>query len=236
MSGRTAVVTPWGIARPADGRRPVCLEVQLTVPALDEAKTWWTGSPAILTVGCVAIELRPLAAADAAAHCAGEDEETVRWLTGGYGDVEGTTAYFEGLAHNAAAGVGKRGLGVWMSGRLCGYIDYDPDNADGIEPQDVSISYAVHPWARGQGVAVEAVRLICTVMRENDVGTRAVIRVEPENKASVRVAEKSGFRYIRDFPSTTDTQADGTPITLSLYLRDLETTRSWRRPDKPEAS
>jgi RimJ/RimL family protein N-acetyltransferase len=169
----------------------------------------------------VAIELRPLTAADAAAHCAGEDELTVRWLTGGYGDLEGTVEYFDWLAENADARVGKRGLGVWMSGRLCGYIDYDPENDDGIDSEDVSISYAVHPWARGQGVAVEAVRLICDVIRTNQIGTRAAIRVEPENSASVRVAEKSGFRYVRDFPSTTDTHADGTSTTLSLYLLDL---------------
>ncbi len=99
----------------------------------------------------MAIELRPLTAADAAAHCAGEDELTVRWLTGGYGDLEGTVEYFDWLAENADARVGKRGLGVWMSGRLCGYIDYDPENDDGIDSEDVSISYAVHPWARGQG-------------------------------------------------------------------------------------
>lgn len=169
----------------------------------------------------MAIELRPLTAADAAAHCAGEDELTVRWLTGGYGDVEGTIEYFDWLKGNADAGVGKRGLGVWMSGRLCGYIDYDPDNHDGIEPEDVAISYAVHPWARGQAVAVEAVRLICDVIRMNHVGKRAAIRAEPENTASVRVAEKSGFRYVRDFPSSMDTQTDGTPTTLSLYLSDL---------------
>jgi len=74
---------------------------------------------------------------------------------------------------------------------------------------------------RPQGVAVEAVRLICDVIRTNQIGTRAAIRVEPENSASVRVAEKSGFRYVRDFPSTTDTHADGTSTTLSLYLLDL---------------
>lgn len=145
----------------------------------------------------------------------------MRWLTGGYGDVEGTMEYFDRLAENAEAGVGKRGFGVWMSGRLCGYVDYDPQNDDGIDPEDVSISYTVHPWARGQGVAVEAVRLVCDVLRTNRIGTRAAIRVEPENSASVRVAEKSGFRYVRDFPSTTDTLADGTPTTLSLYLLDL---------------
>ncbi|NUR69225.1 MAG: GNAT family N-acetyltransferase [Hamadaea sp.] len=167
------------------------------------------------------IELRPLTAADAEAHCAGEDALTVRWLTGGYGDVDGTIEYFKWLATNAAAGTGKRGFGIWKPGRLCGYVDYDPDLDDGIEPQDVALSYAVHPWARGQGVAVEAVRLVCEVLLADGIGTRAAIRVEPENSASVRVAQKAGFRYIRDFSSNRDAHPDGTPVTFSLYLLDL---------------
>jgi RimJ/RimL family protein N-acetyltransferase len=97
----------------------------------------------------------------------------------------------------------------------------DPDAGDGLEVGDVNVSYAVHPWARGRGVAVEAIRLICEFVRANDIGTRAAIRVDPENTASVRVAHKSGFTYVRDFVSSTDTHDDGTPVTLSLYLLGL---------------
>lgn len=172
-------------------------------------------------VGLVTIELRPLTAADAPAHCAGQDEFTVRWLAGLPGDVDTTVRLFQRFAENAAAGTGKRGLGIWMSGRLCGYIHYDPDNADGIEAQDVSLAYAVHPWARGHGVAVEAVRMICEFLRAHGIGTRAAIRVDPENIASVRVANKAGFRYVRDFPSSKHTNGDGSPRTLSLYVLDL---------------
>ena len=173
------------------------------------------------TVGAVTIELRLLIRADVAGHCAGEDEQTVRWLTGGYGTAEGTAAYFDWLAGNAAAGQGKRGFGVWLDGRLAGYVDCDPDVGDGLEAGEVNVSYAVHPWARGRGVAVEAVRLICAFVRANHIGTRAAIRVDPDNQASVRVARKSGFSYVRDFDSSTDTHGDGTPVTLSLYLLDL---------------
>jgi RimJ/RimL family protein N-acetyltransferase len=169
----------------------------------------------------VTIELRPLTRADAAAHCAGEDEETVRWLTGGHSTVEGTAAYFDWLAGNAAAGQGKRGFGVWLDGCLAGYVDCDPDLADGLEADDVNLSYAVHQRARGRGVAVEAVRLICAFVRANQLGGRAAIRVDPDNEASVRVARKCGFAYVRDHSSTTDTHADGTPVTLSLYLLPL---------------
>lgn len=169
----------------------------------------------------MSVELRPLTHADAAAHCAGEDAETVRWLTGGYGTIDGTRAYFDLLARNAAAGRGKRGFGVWLHDRLAGYVDCDPDNADGLTPGDVNITYAVHPWARDRGVAREAVRLICEYIYANGIGGRAAIRVDPDNRASVGVARASGFAYRGNFVSSTDTNPDGNPATLSLYVRDL---------------
>lgn len=167
------------------------------------------------------VELRTLEHEHAEAHCAGEDELTVRWLSGDFGTIEGTRAYFDTLAENAAASRGKRGFGVWLDRRLAGYVDCDPDNADGLKPEEVNISYSVHPWARGRGVALEAIRLICDYIRQGEIGSRAAIRVEPENTASIRVAEKSGFRFVRTFASTTDTHDDGTPITLALYVLDL---------------
>ncbi len=169
----------------------------------------------------MSVELRPLTATDAEAHCAGEDELTVRWLTGGHGTVEETIEHFDRLAANAAAGVGKRGYGVWVDGRLGGYVDFDPDLRDGIRRDDVNISYCVHPWARGRGVAVDAVRLVCAVLRSDEIGSRVAIRADPENAASRRVAEKAGFRHVRDFVSGTDRHPDGTPVTLSLFLLDL---------------
>lgn len=165
--------------------------------------------------------LRQLEHADADAHCAGEDQQTIRWHTGGRGTVEGTKAHFDRLADNARAGTGKRGFGVWVDERLAGYVDTDPDNADGLLPSDVNISYSVHPWARGNGVAVEAVSLICEFIRGQTLGRRAVIRVEPENTASVRVAQKAGFTYSNDFSCGTDTHPAGTAVTFSLYVLDL---------------
>jgi RimJ/RimL family protein N-acetyltransferase len=167
------------------------------------------------------ITLRALTHQDVEAHNAGEDEHAVRWFTGGYGTVESTTVHFDRLADNARAGCGKRGFGVCLDGRLAGYVDCDPDAGDGLEPGDVNISYAVHPWARGRGVAGEAVRLMCEYMRKHRIGTRAAIRVDPDNHASVRVAEKSGFIYVHDFTSGTDEQPDGTPVTMRLYVHDM---------------
>lgn len=167
------------------------------------------------------VELRPFTAADAAAHDAGEDELTVRWLNGAPATPGSTLAYVEQLAAGARSGRAKRAFGIWVDGRLGGYLDHDLDLADGIEPDDVNLSYAVHPWARGRGVAVAAVRLACNQLRAEGVGRRAAIRVEPANVASVRVAEKAGFRFVREFVSSTDRGPDGSPVTMRLYVRDL---------------
>jgi RimJ/RimL family protein N-acetyltransferase len=59
---------------------------------------------------------------------------------------------------------------------------------------------------------------MCRFIQVNELGLRAAIRVEPENAASVRVAEKCGFTYVRDFASG----SDGMPTTMSLYLQSYE--------------
>lgn len=169
----------------------------------------------------VVTTLRRLEHSDVEAHCAGEDEQTIRWHTGGRGTLEATKAHFDWLARNARAGTGKQGFGVWVDDRLAGYVDANPDDDDGLLPSDVNISYSVHPWARGRGVAVEAVTLICAFIRDRDLGQRAAIKVEPENTASVRVARRAGFGYSNDFVSGTDTHADGTAVTFSLYVLNL---------------
>jgi RimJ/RimL family protein N-acetyltransferase len=169
----------------------------------------------------VRISLRALTHSDVEAHNAGEDDQTIRWLSGARGTVETTTDWFDHLAANALAGRGVRGFGICLDDRLAGYADCNPDLGDGLDLGDVNISYAVHPWARGRGAAPEAVKLICAFISDNNLGTRAALRIEPENHASVRVAEKTGFVFVREFTSTTDKSPDGTPTTLRLYVHAL---------------
>ena len=171
------------------------------------------------------VELRALTPADAEAHHAGEDEATVRWLSGGRSTLEGTRQYLEHLAASGRSGTGKQAFGVDLDGRLAGYVDYDPDvephdvAGHTIGPGDVSLAYAVHPWARGRGVAVEAVRLLCDRLRAEGIGGRAFIKVEPENTASVRVAQKVGFRYLGEVEQF---EAHlGHPVLFGVHVLDL---------------
>lgn len=86
------------------------------------------------------IELRAFTDADIKAHNAGEDDETVRWLTGRAGTVDSTRRHFARLAENASLGAGKRGFAIWLDDQLAGYIDFDPETNDLPAAGDVNIS------------------------------------------------------------------------------------------------
>jgi RimJ/RimL family protein N-acetyltransferase len=174
------------------------------------------------------IELRPLGEGDVAAHMAGEDAAVIEWLTGAAATWISTYRHFETLAANAARAVGKRGFGVWLDDELAGYVDFDPDDPDLLEPGDVNIAYAVHPWARRRGVATDAVLLVCEQLRQGGIGKRAIIRTHPLNRASIGVARACGFRPVsapisgqNHLCETDEASADDV-----VFALDLEAPRS----------
>jgi RimJ/RimL family protein N-acetyltransferase len=171
--------------------------------------------------GRVDVTVEPLRHEHAAAIVAAEDDETIRWLSGGRSTVVGTEAYVDRLAREAAAGAGKRAFAVLVDGDCVGTIDYDPDVHDGLDPGDVNIAYGIAPWMRGRGVTAIAVAQICDRIRSGGVGTRAAIRADVRNTASAKVAERAGFTFVREFVSTTDTDADGRPVRFRLFVRPL---------------
>lgn len=170
------------------------------------------------------ISLAPLRPEDAAAIVAAEDALTVRWLSGGESTLEGTEEYIRGLDEAAGNGAGKRAFGIWADGRCVGTVDYDPAALDGLEPGDVNLAFGVAPEVRGRGVAGRAVELACALIAERGVGSRAVIRADARNPASARVAQKAGFTWLRDVPSSTETGEDGSPVILRVFGRALDAT------------
>lgn len=97
-----------------------------------------------------------------------------------------------GLARAAEAGHRKRAFGLWEGEDLVGYADDDPEITDGTVPGDVNLTYAVHARARGRGVAVAAVGLLVEKLAPTGAGRAAILRIDPDNPASLRVAEKAG--------------------------------------------
>jgi RimJ/RimL family protein N-acetyltransferase len=138
--------------------------------------------------------IRPLAVGDAEVHHAGEDDEIVRWLTGGRSTVPSNRVFI------------ADSLELWRNDGpqfVFGVRRADNDELTGtidvrtVEPYllagQVNIAYAVYPRWRGRGIATRAVRLMVEFLRARPGAREAVIRVDPDNLRSVGVARAAGF-------------------------------------------
>ena len=72
-------------------------------------------------------------------------------------------------------------------------LGYTGDGFTGIAPHEVDFGWSLRPDAWGQGHATEAARAVLEFARRERIGP-LVVRMEPGNAASRRVAEKVGFR------------------------------------------
>jgi RimJ/RimL family protein N-acetyltransferase len=162
------------------------------------------------------VTLSPLTVGDVAAHIAGEDAELVRWLSGGPAELARTTAYFRMCeAQWDADGGSPLAFGIRTGDplALAGTIDLRPDQPS-LAPGQVNIAYGLYPQWRGRGLATRAVLLACEFAATLGLA-EAVLRMEPENTASVAVAERAGFTHIR-----TSDEHEG--VLMHLYTRKLD--------------
>ena len=96
------------------------------------------------------------------------------------------------------------GFGFWVledkeSGRFVGEVGFADFKRD-IEPSlegAPEIGWVLAPWAHGRGLATEAVRAALGWGATGLPSKRTVCLISPENVASVRVAEKCGYREFR---------------------------------------
>lgn len=160
------------------------------------------------------VTLSPLRLDDAEAHLAGEDEELVRRLNGGPGTREGVEAYIRHCGDQWATAGPLRAFGIRAGADevLAGTIDLR-FTAEGLAPGQVNVAYGLYPSWRGRGLATRAVLLVSRYAA-SEGGQEAVIRVEPDNAASVAVAQRAGFA-----PGKRTRSEDGTR--LHWYIRDL---------------
>lgn len=148
--------------------------------------------------GCEII-LRPFQLDYAEAHLAGDDEENVRWLSGGVSTIETVRNWIlrnreawenDGPVYSFAVFEAKTKRQVGMV-----EANSNPAQVAGLVKGEVNISYNIYPFARGKGYATKAVNLILTFLKEKGFKT-ALILVNPENKKSLGVAGRAGFTRI----------------------------------------
>lgn len=138
------------------------------------------------------IFLRPLSRDDAAAHLAGEDDAIAERLSGGRSSLEGVKFWIELCQEQWRTDGPRRAFGVFdeASGGLVGTVEANLSLEP--EPGDVNVSYGVFAPARGHGIAVRAVLLLREHLRQTTSRQHILLRIHPDNAASLRVAEKLG--------------------------------------------
>ena len=149
----------------------------------------------VLSDGTVTI--KPFQLEKVEEHLLGDDKEQIKWLSGKKSTLEGVRAWIEknqkywendGPIFNFAV-VEKE------TGELMGMVEanFDYKNLDGVDEGGANISYALYPKARGKGYAARSVNLLLSFLKDKRL-RQAVIRVEPENINSVKLAVRSGFK------------------------------------------
>ncbi|NUS94885.1 MAG: GNAT family N-acetyltransferase [Nocardia sp.] len=140
------------------------------------------------------IGLRPIEVADAAAHLAARDRESVR-RTVGQGSPN-VVADFERCTEEWTQDGPCKTFGVVevVSHRLAGTLDLALEQ-EFLAKRQADISYGIYaPW-RGRGVAARSVVLACRYLARHDLADEAVLRIDPDNTAAMALAHRLGFHY-----------------------------------------
>ena len=107
------------------------------------------------------------------------------------------------------------GFGFWLveertSGRFVGQVglaDFKRDIEPGFDGAPEA-GWVLAPWCHGRGYATEAVQAALAWGEANIAMTRCICMIAPQHAASLRVAEKCGFRRFAD------AEFKGSPVTL----------------------
>ena len=142
------------------------------------------------------VEIRPMTPDDVDAHVAGDDEEQIRWLSGGPSTRESSLAWIQRNMDYWSMGGPIFNFGVVevATNKLIGMVEAntDAEKMEGVEDGEANISYVLYPPARGRGYATRAVNLVLTFLAEKPFFA-AIIRADENNLRSTSVAKRCGF-------------------------------------------
>ena len=95
------------------------------------------------------------------------------------------------------------GFGFWCvrerdTGRFVGEVGLADFHRDVDWGSDPECGWVLAPWAQGRGYATEAITAALDWRDRHLPGARTVCMISQDNTASLRVAGKCGFRFVRD--------------------------------------
>lgn len=103
------------------------------------------------------------------------------------------------IGHWAALGYGYWAIREKGTDRFVGELGFADFKRDLQPPLNgvPEIGWALSPWAHGKGLATEAVRAAVEWSDQHFAAKRTVCLISPANRASIRVAEKCGYKEFK---------------------------------------
>ena len=125
------------------------------------------------------------------------DPDVVRFIGGRpFTEEEVWTRLLRYVGHWAALGYGYWVIREAASGRFVGEVGFADFKRALDPPFDApEIGWALAPWAQGRGYGLEAIQAVLAWGDGHFVtGARTVCMINPGNIASIRVAQRAGYR------------------------------------------
>ncbi|MFS8152151.1 GNAT family N-acetyltransferase [Vreelandella titanicae] len=120
------------------------------------------------------------------------DPEVMKYSIRGVCDETATRRFIEWcLESYASHRIGPWALVEKGSDGLVGFCGVSPEEVNGVEEMGLGYRLAKRYW--GQGLASEAVQAVLHNAFNQKQLSSVVVIIEPENVASLKVAEKAGF-------------------------------------------
>lgn len=120
------------------------------------------------------------------------DPEVMKYSIRGICDEAATQRFIElCLESYATYSIGPWALVEKVSGKLVGFCGVSPEEANGVEEMSLGYRLAKRHW--GKGLASDAVKAVLNVAFSQKKLSSVVVIIEPENVASLKVANKAGF-------------------------------------------
>ena len=157
----------------------------------------------MITLETERLVLRPLVPEDAAGlFRIISDPDNVRYLGTISSSVEQVRGYIDShIAANAPHGLGFCAAVLRSTGDVIGRAGLFLSNIDGKDEVELAYLFDKAHW--GRGYATESARAFVDYGDRIGAG-RMIAIVHPQNTASIRVAEKSGFVYERELSNYKD--------------------------------
>ncbi|MFV0399069.1 MAG: GNAT family N-acetyltransferase [Oscillospiraceae bacterium] len=132
-------------------------------------------------------------------------EDSPKWIGWWFGKLEENYRKNAPLEDFLAYAIVEKASGIIVGHLGCG--DFDK-----FGEKELGVCYVTDPARMGKGYATEAMAAFADHLLQTYGQEYLIATIQPDNLSSIRVAEKTGFRFVRSFEMVDNGQTEALPF------------------------